>query len=239
MRLSLSGSKIAEMSEFERELVLDFYELQAELEKMKAVATASEAHGIICGQLAGGIQLDGIMWLQQFLMGLGIKNEPSQGTQKWFLQLYKYCLEELNETEITFQPLLPDDQDDLNQRLEEIGSWCSGFLAGFGSTGERDERTFSEEIQDVFRDLAAITQVDTEIQGEADEEEEIAYTELLEFVRVAVLMIFMEFGLKRDDADSDLDQGLGFDQGYDGQNGYGPDDDEYDEFNDSDSNTLH
>ena len=88
--------------------------------------------------------------------------------------LIKYLLVlklDMSETDFSFEPLLPDDQDDMTVRLERIGDWCSGFLAGFGSTGERDDRTFTEEIHDAFRDLAEISQVDTEIQGEADEGE--------------------------------------------------------------------
>ena len=53
--------------------ILDYYELGAELKRIEAVATSAEAHGILVGQLAGGLKLDGLMWLKQFLMGIGVK----------------------------------------------------------------------------------------------------------------------------------------------------------------------
>lgn len=176
--------------------VLDYYELEAELGKIQALASPSEAHGILCGQLSGGLKVDGLSWLQQFLPNLGVKREPWEDSRQWFCELRNLTLTELADDQFNFMPILPDDEDPLETRLIALAEWCSGFLAGFGTTGERKKEQFPEDCLMALRDLQQISQVDTDI----DEEEmgEAAYFEVLEYVRMAALMLFTEFALSRD-----------------------------------------
>ena len=178
-----------------REQIVDYYELEAELAKIKADASAEEAHGILCGELCGGNVLEGIMWLKHFLPDIGVKREPWDDTREWFYALRAFVLEDLQNPEFDFTPLLPDDDEPLSTRLQALGAWCSGFLAGFGGEGERDEKTFSKDIRSVFKDLVAISQIDTDLDGEPEQEDERNFFEVLEYVRMAVLMVFTEFAL--------------------------------------------
>ncbi|HAG94653.1 MAG: hypothetical protein CMK83_09150 [Pseudomonadales bacterium] len=175
--------------------VLDFYELEAELRKIEALASPSEAHGILCGQLSGGLTGDQVAWLKEYLPNLGVKGEPWDNTREWFCQLHKFTLEELVDNQFNFMPLLPDDQDPLDTRLGSLAEWCSGFLAGFGSAGARRPEEFTEDALTALRDIQQISQVDTEIDEEEDGE--AAYFEVLEYVRMAALMIFTEFAMDR------------------------------------------
>lgn len=175
---------------------LDYYELQAELGKIEALAGPSEAHGILCGQLSGGMRAEGPVWLKLYLPNLGVKREPWEDTRQWLCQLRQFTLEELTDDQFNFMPLLPDDEDPLEQRLTSLAEWCSGFLAGFGSMGERKKEDFSEDALMALRDLQQISQVDTEIEEE--EVGENAFCEVLEYVRMAALMLFTEFALDRD-----------------------------------------
>lgn len=176
--------------------VLDYYELEAELGKIQALATPSEAHGILCGQLSGGLKADGTAWLNLFLPNLGVKREPWDDSREWFCELRNCTLSELVDDQFNFMPILPDDEDPLETRLTALAEWCSGFLAGFGTTGERKKDDFTEDCLTALRDLQQISQVDTEIEEE--EMGEAAYFEVLEYVRMAALMLFTEFALSRD-----------------------------------------
>lgn len=178
------------------EEVLDYYELEAELRKIDAMATPSEAHGILCGQLSGGLQEMNPVWLKQFLSNLGVKGEPWNNASEWFSQLHRFTLEELSDDQFNFMPLLPDDEDPLDARLGSLAEWCSGFLAGFGASGSRKPEEFSEDTLNALKDIQQISQVDTEVEGEEDGES--AYFEVLEYVRMAALMIYTEFGLDRE-----------------------------------------
>ncbi len=176
--------------------VLDYYELEAELQKIDSLASPSEAHGILCGQLSGGQKADAMAWLKAYLPNIGVKREPWQNTREWLYMLRQFTLEELTDNQFNFMPLLPDDQDPLDQRLGSLAEWCSGFLAGFGSTGSRKPEEFTEDSLTALRDIQQISQVDTEIEEEEDGEN--AYFEVLEYVRMAALMIFTEFAMGRD-----------------------------------------
>lgn len=176
--------------------VLDFYELEAELRKIDAMASPAEAHGILCGQLSAGQQDNQMAWLREYLPNLGAKGEPWENTQVWFLQLHKFTLAELSADQFNFMPLLPDDEDPLSTRLNSLAEWCSGFLAGFSSAGSRKPEEFTEDALTALRDIQQISQVDTEIDEEEDGE--AAYFEVLEYVRMAALMIFTEFGMDRE-----------------------------------------
>lgn len=176
--------------------VLDYYELEAELGKIQALASPSEAHGILCGQLSGGLKVDGLAWLKLFLPNLGVKREPWDDSRQWFVELRNMTLSELADDQFNFMPILPDDEDPLETRLAALAEWCSGFLAGFGTTGERKKQDVSEDCLMALRDLQQISQVDTDIEEE--EMGEAAYFEVLEYVRMAALMLFTEFALVRD-----------------------------------------
>ena len=176
--------------------VLDFYELEAELKKLKAVATPAEAHGILCGQLSGGEGLDIAQWFNRYLANIGHKGEPWQSSRDWFYSLHRLTLAELTSDQLGFMPLLPDDEDPLDQRLGSLAEWCSGFLAGFGtSASNRSVEEFNQEILDALKDIQQISQVDPEPE-EDETEGEAAYFEVLEYVRMAALLVFTEFALK-------------------------------------------
>ncbi|MAR89724.1 MAG: UPF0149 family protein [Pseudomonadota bacterium] len=172
--------------------ILDFYELEAELRKIDALAGPSEAHGILCGQLSGGLK--GETWLKQYLPNLGVKGEPWDNTREWFGELHRHTLQEMLDDQFNFMPLLPDDEDPLDARLGSLAEWCAGFLAGFGAMGSRKPEEFSEDTLSALQDIQQISQVDTDIDEE--EEGEAAYFEVVEYVRMAALMIFTEFALE-------------------------------------------
>lgn len=188
---------MAEHADFDPEEILDYYELGAELKKLDAVASAAEAHGILVGQLCGGLKLDGIMWLKQFLMAVGVKREPAEDQRSWFFALQDLSAAELANAGMSFRPLLPDDEDPLSERLEAVGDWCSGFLAGFGSAGHSADKGLSDDIDMALRDFAEISKIDIDVHGDSDFEEENAYMELVEYMKTVALLIYTEFGLSR------------------------------------------
>lgn len=99
-------------------------------------------------------------------------------------------LDALHASDMSFALLLPDDEVRLEERLEALAEWCQGFLAGLVAGLERaggislDE--LPEEVTEIVRDLTAIAQLDTE-QEEAEAEGDFA--ELVEYVKVGVLLI--------------------------------------------------
>lgn len=93
--------------------------------------------------------------------------------------------EELDSSDLRFQPLLPAEDRSLAERTGCLAHWCSGFLTGFGAG---QPAIASGESREALQMLEQIARAATD--GDADQEaEENAYAELVEFVRVAVLLL--------------------------------------------------
>ncbi len=94
------------------------------------------------------------------------------------------ALSELDAEDLSFSPLLPEDDDALPARVEALGEWCASFLAGLGAVADTDLNETEAEMLD---DLVAISAVDADVDEGEDAERELM--ELVEYVRVAVLSL--------------------------------------------------
>ena len=92
---------------------------------------------------------------------------------------------ELDGGDLRFRPLLPTDDRPLDERTRCLAHWCSGFLSGFGA----GEPVIAEgEGREALQMLEQIARATTDTESD-QETEESAYSELVEFVRVAVLLL--------------------------------------------------
>jgi hypothetical protein len=95
---------------------------------------------------------------------------------------------ELTSDDMTVVLLLPSDDAPLGERAIALGEWCQGFLAGFGLTARDNE--ISTEAMEVLQDLAAVAQVQDALEDSEDGETD--YMEVMEYLRVAPLLLFTE-----------------------------------------------
>lgn len=95
---------------------------------------------------------------------------------------------ELTGTEMAVVLLLPSDDAPLAERAAALGQWCQGFLGGFGLTAR--EGALSGEAVEVLQDLASIAQVQSALEDSDDGESD--YMEVMEYLRVAPLLLFAE-----------------------------------------------
>jgi len=89
---------------------------------------------------------------------------------------------------------LPDEEEEIALRTAALASWRDGFLAGFAyatAAQERNGGALSQEAGEVLRDIAAMAQAEP-AADESEEEAEDSYIELVEYLRVAVLNVFMD-----------------------------------------------
>lgn len=149
-------------------------------------SSASEMHGALSGMLCTNPGLAYESWLQAlFAEEIGALNE---GDHDVLRKLYESTRAELTASDLSFELLLPDDEDSLAERARALGNWCQGFL--FGLAQQAGERHWSEESEEVLRDFAEISRLVSEGSSEEDEE---AYTEIAEYVRMGVQLIRSEF----------------------------------------------
>jgi hypothetical protein len=143
---------------------------------------AAEAHGVLAGLLCANPAADCGQWLSQVFGeardGLGEREEAA------LRELYDETRKLLEAVDFSFKLFLPDDDAPLAERAEALGGWCRGFLYGIGYGGAG--REWPEDCAEILRDFADITRLDADASGEEDE---AAYTEISEFVRVGVQLV--------------------------------------------------
>ena len=165
------------------------------MEQHELMATAVEAHGVICGLVCGGVALDDKSWLPPFndLVndGFGL---PAPVRQV-MTDLYHEIVESLIAQK-GVELLLPSDEAPLDERIDSLVDWSQAFLAGFG-VAQQELSKASEELQEMIQDIASITQVSAEFDQE-DDENEASFLVLYEHVRLGVMMTFEEFGKRPD-----------------------------------------
>jgi len=147
-------------------------------------ATIAETHGLVIGLLSASPDLS-----EQQLSGqlaalqVGDWSTSSMLDQAWFA--LRSLRDELDASEMRFRPLLPSDERPLDERTRCLAYWCSGFLTGFGAGEPVVAPGDSTEALQLLEQIARAA-TDATADPEA---EEGAYTELVEFVRVAVLLL--------------------------------------------------
>jgi uncharacterized protein YgfB (UPF0149 family) len=170
-----------------------YAEIQRVLSDERSMTDAAEAHGTLVGALCAMTAYRFEDWLQEILPAGGAQALSSGALRA----LYFVTSETLAGTDLEFQPLLPEDPQPLSERTAALAQWCVGFLYGLGSGSIQDLKTLPGEVGEVVRDFDEITRVGVD-GGESDEQNESAYAELVEFVRVGVQLVFEELGPLRD-----------------------------------------
>ncbi len=156
----------------------------------------SELHGSLAGQLAAGERLSPEAWLA--LAGEHLATEQlvdyqqeDAGLRQFLMQAYEQALQSLQSPDMDFQLLLPDEDHDMAERLLALSAWVRGFLEGMALSGGSQLRNAPEDIRELIRDFAAISQVEADEEGTDEDERQLS--EVIEFVRVGVLTVYTEF----------------------------------------------
>lgn len=157
----------------------------------KEPARIAETHGVVIGLLAGGPHQSDSELADQ-LAKLQVGDWNSSRIQDDLGPAISTLRSELASPDMDFKPLLPTDDRPLVERTRCLGSWVSGFLAGFGAGAPKLKNPDSSEA---LRLLEQIARAGTDPEAD-DEEQEQAFTELSEFVRVATLLL-REEGLRK------------------------------------------
>jgi yecA family protein len=151
----------------------------------------SKVHGLLCGLLCVNGALSSETWLNCVVDELPEDISLTQDSRQLLLALQEATFSQLTADSFSFSLLLPSDQRPLAQRTLSLGYWCQGFLSGLGLGGMQKSWTLSAEADEFLNDLLQIAQVGFDTQNAA-EEDECAYTEIIEYVRMGVLLMEQE-----------------------------------------------
>lgn len=160
----------------------------------KAFSHPSELHGVLCGRLAAGSRIKEPEWLNMVCEHMGLPEnaaDESADLAPFMNKAYEQTLSLLKSTDMSFHPLLPDDEYAIEQRLEALVAWVRGFLEGMALSAGESLGQAPDEIRELIEDLVAISQLAND--EEATDETEQQLLEITEYVRLGALAVFTEF----------------------------------------------
>lgn len=171
------------------------------LYKVDATMGAAEAHGALCGMLCARGSIDLSEWSQHVLGEQDPANVMMHDVVRELSSLHQITLEQLNDAMADFSLLLPDDDDDLIIRVDELAKWCQGFVYGLAAGGIQEGTELPADSSEIIHDMIEISRAgyDDEEVGDEDgaeedgvEQNEVAYMEIMEYVRTGTLLVHEE-----------------------------------------------
>ncbi len=147
-------------------------------------AAVAETHGLVVGLLSAKPDLPEAELISQ-LAALQVGEWDAEGLREQTAPAVTSLRHDLDASDMSFRPLLPTDDRPLDERTHCLAHWCSGFLSGFGAGEPVIAPGETTEAVHLIEQIARAT-TDNEAEAEA---EESAYVELVEFVRMAVLLL--------------------------------------------------
>lgn len=164
------------------------------LRAAKVPVSAAEAHGCLCGALCSAAKFSAASWLTELLPDDAATEQLQQDAQ--LINLFAGTEAGLRSDDLDFALLLPDDQTALGVRIGALAAWAQGFLYGFGlGLPESRQQQLPGDIAEVLRDISEIARADD--VAEEDEAAEQSYTEVVEYLRAAVQLLFAELAILR------------------------------------------
>ena len=161
-----------------------FIELSQLLDNTALKLHPSQVHGLICGVYCGNSKSTAA-WETL------IKGDEASGAHEVLQSLYEKSVKQLEDFLFEFQLILPADSSELPSRAEALTLWCQGFLTGLKLGNVQIVGREPGEMTEAINDLIEIAKMNYE-EVVASEEDEAAYIELVEFIRVAVILIYQD-----------------------------------------------
>lgn len=150
----------------------------------------SDLHGSLTGYLCAGGQAEARNWLAALRVETDTAEAVAAAGSATLQQLFRECAAWLEDPDLRFEPLLPAADTPVEVRADALVEWCRGFLGGIGLAGAADADGLSPDCAEILRDFGTIAASHFEYSD--SEEDESALAEVLEFIRVGVLLLHKE-----------------------------------------------
>ena len=148
----------------------------------------SDLHGSLTGYLCAGGHADAGDGLAALRIEVDAA-EAAAGSEP-MRRLVRECSAWLDDPELGFEPLLPAADTPVDVRADALVEWCRGFLGGIGLAGAAGAGDVSPDCAEILRDFGTIAASHFEYSD--SEEDESALAEVIEFIRVGVLLLHNE-----------------------------------------------
>ena len=164
-------------------------ELNEALRRVGSSADVAECHGLLSGLLCVKETVDSATWISHILGAESSEEvELNEDGRALLSALLGRVLDQLNDMDYGFHPLLPDDDEPLEKRAAALAEWCQGFVLGLSMGGIEEVGALPEASDEIIKDMAEIAQMHADADA-ATNEDETAYADIVEYVRMGVLLV--------------------------------------------------
>jgi len=171
---------------------ISFDDLNETLLKFDSMSEASEAHGTLCGMICINGQADISSWLALIFENQDPNNLSLEESKKVFIDLHSETLEKLTGSSYDLDILIHNDDELLDIRIEDLSYWCQGFLYGLSLAGLTDINKLPVDASEILQDMTDISKAGYSPDDD-EEENEIAFAEIIEYIRVGVYVVYNTF----------------------------------------------
>lgn len=166
----------------------DYLELEQVLGQAEATAGAAEVHGLLCGLLCSAGRIDRRQWdAHVFAEAATLAGAVERGRAA-VQALADWTAQALNDPVLGMDLLLPAEGQPLLDRTAALGEWCQGYLLGLAAGGVAQDTPLPDDVAELIRDFTEISRVGFEVD-DADDSDEVAFSDVVEYVRMGVLLI--------------------------------------------------
>lgn len=181
----------------------DFDEVATIAWRLGSMLSPSQLQGHLIGQLAVGGSISSDAWLDQAVQQIDGVEPPAPEERQLLAEMFDACQDLIMQGNLDVQLMLPDDDTEISQRVECLGFWCQGFLAGFAVAGKQKQQVkgqqkYTEVVSEALTDIAAIAQVGL-IETDGTDQSEGDFFEVSEYVRLAAMNIYLECAAPTED----------------------------------------
>ncbi len=169
---------------------IDYDELNAELRSIHAGMGAAECHGFISGHFCYSNSI--VVEILQDLILAGV--DDNAGIDEFIATLAELANQTANQIlddEISFNLLLPDDESSMSERTNALAEWCAGFVSGLGIGGIDKDTQSNPDCEEFINDLISISKMETFTEESESAENDLF--EIIEYVRIGVIMLHQEW----------------------------------------------
>jgi len=172
---------------------MSYSEVNSTILQRDAAESAAEVHGIATAMLCLNPSTDANAWMTEAFFDDAHLLEEDKYT---LINLFDETKELMESEEFLFDLFLPDEDSALSVRCTALVQWCRGFLFGLG---QAKDRSWSQDAQEILKDIVEFTKLDTDLEGE-DDEAENSLIEIQEYLRASTMLIRSELNDNREDA---------------------------------------
>jgi len=172
-------------------VLLDYSHAESLLSHTDCAYSAAEAHGVACGILAADRSADSEIWLEWLIDERDKSNVLQNNSARELSPIFEQARMQLQDSNLEFYLLVPDDTEALADRVEAMQEWAQGFVLGISMSGVKSFSDFPEDTRELIQDFSQIGSAG-ELEMDEDDESEESYIQIVEYLRMGVLLMQVE-----------------------------------------------